>query len=196
MRRYLLPLAALPTLALALGCDDHQAPTAPVDPAAPSFRAERLPAFNTFELGGFPSNPLAVLGGYEAGVTAEDVCANPGDRILFEGQKGQDVFTPPGGFHEHVSAVDVNLVVYEFAEGPISGPCQLPGAPVVGTGTGKFTENTQFLSSGTVVIHFTVHGTIDLVSGGQARLFATARVVIRPDGTLQFDEERVILTPL
>ena len=148
MRRYLLPLAALPMLALALGCDNHQAPSAPVEPAAPSFRAERLPAFNTFELGGFPSNPLAVLGGYEAGVTAEDVCANPGDRILFDGQKGQDVFTPPGGFHEHVSAVDVNLVVYEFAEGPISGPCQLPGAPVVGTGAGKFTENTQSSAPG------------------------------------------------
>jgi hypothetical protein len=195
MRRYQLR-PALTVLALALGCADQPVPSAPADSPRPSLRAERLPAVNTFELGGDPSNPLAILAGYEAGVTAEDVCANPGEGILFEGQNGQDIFTPPGGFHEHVSAVDMNLIVYEFAGGPITGPCQLPGAPVVGSGTGRFTENTQFLSSGTVVLHFTVHGTIDLVSGGQARVFATARVVVRPDGTLQFDEERVTLRPL
>jgi hypothetical protein len=195
MRPAQLASALMTVLAAAIGCTDQTSPSASDSPAS-SLGAVRLPAFNTFELGGDPRDGLAILVGYEAGVTAEDVCANPGEGILFEGQKGQDVFTPTGGFHEHVSASNANLIVYQFAEGPISGPCQVPGAPIVGIGTASFTENTEILSSGAVVLHFTVHGTIDLVSGGQSRVLATARVVVRPDGTLQFDEERVILTPL
>ena len=46
------------------------------------------------------------------------------------------------------------------------------------------------------MLHATVQGIVDLVSGGQARVFGTARVTILPDGTLLFDDERVRLTPL
>jgi hypothetical protein len=67
---------------------------------------------------------------------------------------------------------------------------------VVGTGTGEFTTTSHFHSSGSLVIHWTIHGTIDLVSGGQARLLAKAQVVVRPDGTLVLDNEPVSLTPL
>ena len=194
MRRHRLPLAVLSALALALGCSDQPAPSAPADPPAPSFRAEHFPATNVFLLGGEPSNPLAVIGGWEAGVTAEDVCEDPFEGLLLEGQKGHILLTPPGGFHEHVSATNVNLVVYAYAGGPINDRCQLVGAPVVGTGTGEFTLTFQF-TSGVFITHVTVHGTIDLVGGGQARLFATARAMFQHDGTLHFDEERVSLTP-
>jgi hypothetical protein len=145
-------------------------------------------------LGGVPSNPFAVQAGFGAGTTAEDVCNGAG--VETAGQKGQDIFTPAGGFEEHVRAVDVNIVVYEFSAGPVTGPCQLVGAPVVGTGTGEFTTTSHFHSSGSLVIHWTIHGTIDLVSGGQARLLAKAQVVVRPDGTLVLDNEPVSLTPL
>jgi hypothetical protein len=37
---------------------------------------------------------------------------------------------------------------------------------------------------------------VELVGGGQARVFGTARVNIKADGTLLFDEERVPLTPI
>ena len=104
----LLPAAVLAG-ALALGCDDSPRLTAPADPPAPSFRAERF---------------------------------------------------------------------------------------IVGTGAGKFTFNASDGARGARVTHVTVHGTIDLVSGGQARVWATARVTFRPDGTLLFDVERVKLTPL
>jgi hypothetical protein len=187
--------------ALVLGCGEQPSPAEPASAGipspsvdGPSFGAARLPAFNVVLLGGVPSNPLAVQAGFSAGATAEDVCNGAGAETA--GQKGQDVFTPAGGFQEHVRAIDVSIVVYEFSAGPVTGPCQLVGAPVVGTGTGEFTEVSHFQSSGSLVIHWTIHGTIDLVSGGQARLLAKAQVVVRPDGTLVLDDEPVSLTPL
>ena len=54
----------------------------------------------------------------------------------------------------------------------------------------------QVSGPGAVTNHVTAQGTIDLVSGGQARVLGTGRVTILPDGTLLFDEERVSLTPL
>jgi hypothetical protein len=109
--------------------------------------------------------------------------------------EGHALFTPPGGGIFHASDRDANLVVYEFAGGPVTGPCDLVGAPVVGTGTGKFTYHVSDTGPGAVTIHITVQGTVNLVSGG-ARVWATARVTVLPDGTLLFDEERVRLTPL
>ncbi len=182
--------------ALALGCADQQAPTAPAgDPPAPTFRAERFPAFAALQMGGDPSNPLALQAGYLPGVTAEDVCVDPFEGVDTEAQKGKDVLTPSGGFHEQVSGRDVHLVLYQFGAGPVTTQCQLVGAPVLGTGTGKFSWNINANGQGRVVIHLTIHGTIDLVSGGPARVLGTARVHILPDGTVFFDEERVRLTP-
>jgi hypothetical protein len=70
------------------------------------------------------------------------------------------------------------------------------GAPIVGTGTGHFTFLVQAADFGATIIHENVQGTIDLASGGQARVFGVARVTILPDGTQLFDVERVTLTPL
>ena len=197
MHRSLIAAGALAG-ALALGCTDQQSPMAPAaDPSSPSARAERFPAFAALQMGGDPSNPLALQAGYLPGVTAEDICADPFQGVDTEAQTGQDVFTQPGGFHERVSGRDVHLVLYQFGGGPVVEQCQLVGAPVLGTGTGNFSWNLNVgRSGGRVVIHLTIHGTIDLVSGGQARVLGTARVLILPDGTLFFDEERVRLTPL
>ena len=192
MPRSFLSATAVLAAALAIGCADQQAPTAVQ--AVPSFRAERLPAFTGLLLGGDPSNPLAIRAGYEPGRTAADVCADPFQGIEAEAQKGQDIFTPPGGFHEHISGRGVSLVLYAFGAGPVTDPCQLVGAPVLGTGTGDFNWNVNAGKPGGVfVVHVTVHGTIDLAAGGQARVQGTARVQVRPDGTLHFDVERVKL---
>lgn len=191
-RSFLLARAAL-TAAFAIGCADQQSPTA-ADQAAPSFGAQHLPAFTGLLLGGDPSNPLAIRAGYEPGRTAADVCADPSQGIETEAQNGKDVFTPHGGFHEQIHARDVSLVLYAFGAGPVTDPCQLVGAPVLGTGTGDFTWNINVGKPGGVfVVHVTVHGTIDLVGGGQARVLGTARVQVRPDGTVHFDDERVKL---
>jgi hypothetical protein len=195
MRRpsLLLSVAALAG-ALALGCGEQQSPTAPADPPAPTFRAERFIHLDAFVLGGDPSNPLALQAGFDAGATPDDICADPFNQGL--NGEGQIVITPPGGALLHTLGRDVNLVVYEFGAGPVTDACQLVGAPVVGTGTGKFIETILDTGPGALAIHVTAQGIVDLVSGGQARLLATARVTVLPNGTLLFDEEGVSLTPL
>jgi hypothetical protein len=80
--------------------------------------------------------------------------------------------------------------------GPSPTPAKWSGAPVVGTGTGNFNYTVLATGPGAFTVHVTVQGTVDLVSGGQARVFGTARVTVLPDGTLLFDEERVRLTPI
>lgn len=196
MRRSLLA----PTFALAgaitLGCAEQQSPTGlATDPLAPSLRAERVPVFSPVLLGGDPSNPFAVQAGYAAGLTAEDLCPDTGEHVDPNSQ-GQAIFTPPGGVHISVSARDVSLVVYEFGEGIVTDICQLVGAPLLGTGSGKYSTQSAVSGAGATVLHITVKGIIDLVSGGQARVLATAQVTILPDGTLLLDKERVRLVSL
>ena len=41
-----------------------------------------------------------------------------------------------------------------------------------------------------------VQATLDLVSGGQARLFAQGPTYILADGSVKFDKTRITLTPL
>jgi hypothetical protein len=192
MRRSLLPLIAVLAGSLTLGCADQQSPT---DALAPSSAVERVPVFSPVLLGGDPGNPLAVQAGYAAGLTAEEICPDNGEQVDPNSQ-GQAIFTPPGGVQINVSARDVSLVVYQFGEGIVSDICQLVGAPVLGTGSGQY--STQFVvgGSGATVLHITARGIIDLVSGGQARVLATAQVTILPNGTLVLDDERVTLTPL
>ena len=194
-RSLLLPTAALAG-ALTLGCADQQSPTGLLtDPLAPSLRAERVTVFSPVLLGGDPGNPLAVQAGYEAGFTAEDICPDTGEHVDPNAQ-GQGIFTPPGGVHVSVSARDINLVVYQFGEGVVTDVCQLVGAPVLGTGSGKYSTQVNVSGPSATVLQITVQGIIDLVSGGQARVLATAQVTILPDGTLLIDKERVRLTPL
>jgi hypothetical protein len=189
-RSFLFSTAALAGI-LALGCADQQSPTGPAELPTPSIRAEHQIVLNAIYLGGDPSNPLVVGAGFEAGITPQDVCDGNGG--LPQGV-GKRVLTPPGGLHEHTFGRDVLLDVFAFGGGS-GDPCAFAEAPLVGSGTGKFTFNVEISGPGAVVIHATVRGIVDLVSGGQARVFGTARVTILPDGTLLFAEERVRLTP-
>lgn len=184
------PVAALAG-AILLGCDDAASPSAPADSPGPSFRAEHFIIQNAIYLGGDPSNPLIVGAGFEAGITPQDVCDGNGG--IPEGL-GKAVLTPAGGNLSHSSGKDVNIDVFAFGEGS-GDPCAFAGAPLVGTGTGNFTFNVLGSGRGALVIHATVQGIVDLVGGGQARVFGTARVTVLPDGTLLFDEEVVRLTP-
>ncbi len=194
MRLPLVPSAVLAS-ALALGCGDPPSPTEPADQLAPSFRAERFINVSAFVMGGDPSNPLAMMVGYDAGTTPDDACDDP----LSQGLNliGQVIFLPQGGVQLRVSGKEINLVVLEFGGGPVTDVCQLVGAPIIASGTGKATlESLAPKPGAALVAHATVQGIVDLVSGGQARVLGTARVTVLPDGTLLFDEERVTLTPL
>jgi hypothetical protein len=194
-RALLLPTAAL-VGALTIGCADQPSPTGMVtDPLAPSLGAEHVPVFSPVLLGGDPGNPLAVQAGYAAGLTAEDICPDTGEHVDPNSQ-GKAHFTPPGGVHVSVSARDVSLVVYGFGEGIVTDVCQLVGASVLGTGSGEYSTQLNVSGRGATILHITVHGIITLVSGGQARVLATAEVTVLPDGAVLFDEERVRLTPL
>jgi hypothetical protein len=196
--RTVATVAPLTLVVVLAGCDDPARPTSPAEPAtitAPSLRAERVEVVNGFQMGGDPSNPLALQVAFDADLTAEDICAGN-----FTGDQNQGfgyaILTPSGGLLQHTSGRDVDLVLYQFGGGPVTGPCDLVGAPVLGTGTGKFTFPFLVTPGGAVVAHVTVQGIVDLISGGQARVLGTARVTVLPDGTLLFDEERINLTPL
>jgi len=89
----------------------------------------------------------------------------------------------------------VDLVLYQYGGGNVTDACQLTGAPILGTGIGNFSFTTEAGSGGALALHVTAQGTIALVSGGRARVLGEARVLVRPDGTLLFDQETVRLTP-
>jgi hypothetical protein len=116
------------------------------------------------------------MAGYDAGTTPDDVCADPS---IGAGGVGKAVLTPRGGFLAHAAGRDVNLGVFQFGGGPVTTQCQLVGAPVLGPGTGKFTYHVMDTGPGALVIHVTVQGTVELVTGGQARLFARRRALWR-----------------
>ena len=180
---------------LLLACAGAPDATAPAEPAPPSLGAERVVVVNAFQMGGDPSNPLALQVAFDADLTAQDICTGNFSPDQNQGS-GQAILTPSGGLLQHSSGREVDLVLYQFGEGPVTGPCDLVGAPVLGIGTGKFTFPFVVAPGGTIVAHVTVQGTVALLSGGHVRVLGTARVTVLPDGTLLFDEERVVLTPL
>jgi hypothetical protein len=86
--------------------------------------------------------------------------------------------------------------VFEY-QGPfVTDFCQLLGKAVVASGTANFHAPFLFTPGGALSAAAVVRGTVDLVSGGQARLFGRAHTVVRADGSLVFDHEVVTLTPL
>jgi hypothetical protein len=190
-----LVFTAVLACALVLGCGDPPRSTAPSDSYEPSLGAQKFVNFSNLVIGGDPSNPLALMIGFDAGTTPEQACDDPGGHGL--NLIGQVIFLPQGGVQLQVSGKSINLVVLEFGGGPVTDVCQLTDAPVIATGTGKATFEALAPKPGAAfAAHITVQGIVDLVSGGQARVLGTARVTVLPDGTLLFDEERVTLTPI
>jgi hypothetical protein len=189
--------------ALCLACADT--PTSTRQASLPAFDAANAPPTSgpnvvrlPFIVGVLSGDAdLAVAVGFED--PFKDHCAD----FVSPGQPGstQLVFTRPGDLHVKESGRDVNVVVYEFA-GVLADLCQdLVEAPVVATGTANVTvtSNNLFLGGdgrGADQLQATIYGVVDLASGGQARLFATTHVLVRPDGSFAFDHTRIILTPL
>jgi hypothetical protein len=112
----------------------------------------------------------------------------------------QVVFLPTDGVQERQSGQGLNVRVYEL-EAPFQDTCSLVASPLIATGTANFTLTANDLTfggsgPGADQVRVTIHGIVDLTSGGQARLFAFTHVLIRPDGTFAFDHTRIRLTPL
>ncbi len=174
-----------------LACAGAPDATGPADAAPPSLGAVRILNLNAIYLGGDPADGLVVGIGFAPGVTPQDACE--GNAGIPEGL-GQLILLPTGGVQSMNKGRDLHLDVFAFTG--FTDPCAMAGAPLVGSGTGKFTFLVLDSGPGGVVIHATVHGIVDLVAGGQARVLGTARITILPDGTQLFDVERVTLTPL
>ena len=148
--------------------------------------------------GGEPGSGLAVAVGFAdpisgleatcAGMSADD---GPGE--------GQIVITPSGAAHPRTSGDAVPVAVYAFTGSDVGDPCKLAAAPVVATGTVKYSYRAANFGGGgpgATVVRASVSGVVDLAGGGQALLEASWRQVTRPDGTVVYDAEPVRLTPL
>jgi hypothetical protein len=182
---------------LLASCSESAPVTAPVDTPAPQFDGathEEAASITTFASG--PPANLALAVGFENTAllcTGQDFTISP--------QRGQAVFTPSGKVQVHDFTREAFVEVFDFAgTGGFLGTdfCDPLGAPVLASGTVTFSQvvhDVPDAAPGTLSIHVTVVGVVDLTSGGQARLQATAQVVLRPDGTF-LDKTQITLTPI
>jgi hypothetical protein len=202
-------LAAPLSLCIALlttACADGAAPTAPTHTLAPApvfakgaSSGDGATHSRTGILGnwwgGDPRDQLALMVGFE--VPIAKVCATGDQTSDVSPGTGKVVLIPTGRVHFTALSREADVVVVQYGAG-LLGPtvCPLVGAPVVATGTVKFTYRASFVEAGGIVAHATAEGVVDLAGGGQARLFAKAHLLVRDDGTVVLDEQRVRLTPL
>jgi hypothetical protein len=82
--------------------------------------------------------------------------------------------------------------VYEYT----GDLCDGVGEALIASGTGSFELSNLAPINGNFMGVGAVRGTLDLVSGGQAILFAQGPTDILADGSLKFDKTRITLTPL
>jgi len=201
---------ALGAALLFVACTDH--PTAPdttenaQTPALAAASSGGAQVVRTdfpfgFLGGGDPRDNLAFFVGPLDPVAALVIkCPDPSIIApVSPGARAQIVTAPSGRVNIHAITRQAHIAVWQFT-GVITSTCQLIGAPLVATGVVLYTveiTNADFPAGpGAFHEHIDAVGTVDLTSGGQARLHATARILVLPDGTLGFDEERISLTPL
>jgi hypothetical protein len=187
----------LPVLLLAHCADSGEVMAPPEKAVTPNFdpgaTPPQTPGPNVHR--GLPASvvlsdgSLVVVAG---NLSAEEACEDPiGNQAP---GAGQIVNTPPGGSHIIYTGHGLTLQVFEFA-GEVTDLCQLIGAPLVASGTGTLKLRDNGTPGAEVVVHITVAGIVDLVSGGQARLFATAQFVGRGE-EFALSRTRITLTPL
>jgi hypothetical protein len=142
--------------------------------------------------GGDPRDNLAIFVGPLDPVAAIPIkCASPTTIVpVSPGARAQNVTVPSGAMHINALTRDANIAVWQFT-GTVTSTCPLLGAPLVATGTVHYKVEIRDLAE-----HIDAVGIVQLTSGGQARLHATASILFAADGTLKQDDERVILTPL
>jgi len=187
--------SVLASLTLLTSCTDSDPLATSDDTPAAQFSAANAPSQSgphVFRLGfaavvfsGFDTE-LAVAVGFN------EPFADHCDDFESPGQPGrtQIVLPPSGGINFKASGDDVNVIVFAFS-GPVFDNCLLVGAPVVATGTAH--------TNGGFTVHHggsTLHGVVDLVGGGQARLLVTSQTHFAPDGSIVFDNTTIRLTPL
>jgi hypothetical protein len=188
------------SLALLAGCADSDPGTAISGPQPPKLEAVAAASRGAEVIkdwiiitvtGGAPGN-LALAVGFD---DLASLCAT-GNAVISP-QRGQAVFTPSGKGQLHTFTHEAFVQVFSFSA-PITDFCDPAGAPVVASGTVTFSQVVHEVSEGVgaFTLHATIQGTVDLAGGGQARLFATAQAVIRPNGTVVQDRTTIRLTPL
>jgi hypothetical protein len=215
MLRTHLALSLLLPLALLAACSDADQPTAPgsgsrsptFDESASSDAGaviERSEFPFGFVGGGDPRDNLAFFVGPVDPVAAAAIkCPDPSIIApISPGGRPQIVTVPSGRVQVKAIVREAHIAVWQFT-GPVTSFCQLVAAPVVATGVVHYTvtigNDGVFAGGGgpgAAVWHINAVGVVDLTSGGQARLHATARILVLPDGSLRFDEERISLAPL
>jgi len=196
MRSVRLAVSLLLPVVLLASCADSTSVTVPADTQTPQFDAANAPSqsgpnvfripFTTVVFSGFETE-FAVAAGFDEPFA--DHCTD------FESpnQPGRtQIVANPQNVHFNDSGRDVNVLVFAFG-GPFFGPdnCALVGVPVVAGGTAHLTFRVNARQGGA-----TVHGIVDLASGGQARLLVTTETHFAADGSLVFDHTRITLTPL
>jgi hypothetical protein len=199
-----LPSSPLISLALLVGCGDTDPVTIPGDPEAAQFAAAPAASrsgaevirdidLTTILAVGPPTN-LALAVGYEDVATE---CA--GGDVIISPHRGQAVVTPSGKGQLHTFSRESFVQVFNNSEA-VAEICDLPGAGVVASGTVTFSqvvhEDEVPGAPGAFSLHATVKGTVDLTSGGQARLSAMWQFVVRPDGTTVLNQVTIRLTPI
>jgi hypothetical protein len=199
----LAPSALLP-LTLLAGCTDSATLPTAADTPAPAFAQGNAPPTSGpnvqrgvpagFSLGADPETQLVVLAGIET--TVEQLCADPVNVPVTLLQ--QVVATPSGHVQFNAPPQEVRVDVFQFAGGIVTDACQLIGAPLVATGTAtaRFVQvNLGGGESRAAAINATVHGIVELVTAGQARVQASGHIQFK-DGVIVLDKETVTLTPL
>ena len=180
-----------------LGCSESAPVTGPPEVPNPAFApaaVDRSVVLDAIFASGPPNN-LAVRVGSE---DTELACT--GQDIIFSPQRGQGVFTSPGIANFHSFSQEAFVEVFDFAgTGGFAGTgfCDVFGAPLLATGTVKFTITVHLPGeeTGVVSAHVTVNGIVDLSAGGQARLHATAQLVADASGIV-VDQTQIRLTPI
>ncbi len=162
---------------------------------------ERPDAAPGFFFGGDPRDGLAVAVGYITPIASlAEICADPtASDIPVTGGRLQFVSTPSGSVQATFTSAHEAVTVFRYGEGIVTSACQLVGAPVVATGTVTVSlHQTKVTGEGPGASLFgaTLEGLVTLTSGGTARIHGTLQFVVRPDGSIQIDRERVSLTPL
>ena len=201
MRRTLsVPMAVTSSLFVSItllaGCEDADRLTRPADtpPAQVGATIDRTLVLFTV----FASGPPADLGLIAALENTESFCA--GEDFEASPQRGQLILTPSEKAHLLSFTREGFVEVFDFAgTGGFLGTqfCDLLGAPLLASGRVTLSQivHDPGGSHGALVAHVTANGVVDLASGGQARLHATAQVVIRPNGSV-LDKTSISLEPI
>jgi hypothetical protein len=198
-----LALAVLVS-AIAVGCDSpSMPPTGPRPPfAEPRFDFTNGPSSlpNVFRLNNriffawpdFDRNMAVLI----------NTPADPSDLLACGGAVRPDfVSVQRVGLLQEVLHVlrlarEVNILVFDPAPATFEDLCE---ATPIASGTGNLTssDNDLFLTgNGANAFGFRAQGTVELASGGSARVTAVQQLLIKPDGTFEVLVSSVILSPL